>query len=245
MPVEIVDGVYWIEECSEIGGGTHMHTAVYLLETDAGYILIDTGSHTHREPIKQSVEEVTGEGGVKSIVISHPDLPHSGNARYFREQWGNPEIISSVMTPSVVGLPERTRATIGSKTEVLGRELTFVDPPLADIVFSTWPYDHETGVLFSIDGFGTYHRANECDSVVDTESDIPTVEEIGKYHAETFRWLEYVDAERFEMTLTRTFEEFDVSYVAPTHGSPIPADHIMEYLSRLKTAVADVAAGGP
>jgi flavorubredoxin len=241
MTTELMDGVHWIHECSEIAPGVHQHTAVYLLEADSGYVLIDTGSHTHREPLREAVEAVTGEGGVEALVVSHPDLPHSGNARYFQELWGGPEIVSSVVTPAVVGLPERTRATIGAETEVLGRRLTFVDPPLADIVFSTWPYDHETGVLFSIDGFGTYHQPGECDDLVDSADAIPTVEELQRYHADTFRWLEYVDAEKFRATLTRTFEEYDISYVAPTHGGPIAADYIDAYLDRLKDAVSAAA----
>jgi flavorubredoxin len=242
--VELFDGVHWIAECSDIGD-THMHTAVYLIETDEGTILIDTGSHTHQAPLQQAIEATVGDGGVDAIVISHPDLPHSGNVRHFQEVWDDPEIVSSVATPPVVGLPDRTRATIGSETEVLGRRITFADPPLADIVFSTWPYDHETGVLFSIDGFGTYHEPGACQTVINDESDLPSVEEIGRYHADTFRWLEFVDAEKFERTLRETFEAFDVSYVAPTHGSPIAAECIGAYLDRLTEAVVDVSRSAP
>ena len=240
MHLDLGNGVHWIGEYSKIGAGKYMPTAVYLLETDAGDILIDTGSHTHREPIRNAIEDVTGGDGVDAIIISHPDLPHSGNVHYFIEEWNNPKIVTSVATPPVVGLPERTRATIGKRTTVLGRALTFVDPPLADIVFSTWPYDHETGVLFSIDGFGGYTTSDERISVIETEADLPSVDDIRAYHDETFRWLEYVDPAKFRGALARPFSEFDVSYVAPTHGAPIAAEVVDEYLDRLTKAVESI-----
>jgi flavorubredoxin len=240
MHVELRDGIHWIAECSEVNE-KHMHTAVYLLETPSGNILIDTGSHTHQAPLQQTIESVVGSDGVDAIVISHPDLPHSGNVSHFQEIWDGPEIVSSVATPPVVGLPDRTRATIGSETDVLGRRITFADPPLADIVFSTWPFDHEANVLFSIDGFGTYHEPGECTRIIDTQSSLPTVDEIKEYHAETFRWLEFVDPEKITQALQQTFTSFEASYVAPTHGSPIVADQLPDYLDRLTDAVEKVS----
>jgi len=60
----------------------------YLLTTDTGFFLIDTGFSKNREDIEKELESVGCiPGTLKLIVLTHGDFDHSGNAAYFREKY--------------------------------------------------------------------------------------------------------------------------------------------------------------
>ena len=58
-------------------------TNCYLVEDDANYILIDTGSSNQRTKLEQELEEAGCKpGNLKLIVLTHGDFDHAGNATY-------------------------------------------------------------------------------------------------------------------------------------------------------------------
>ena len=61
----------------------------YLIETDTGCILIDTGCSNKRTNLERELES-TGcrPGNLNLIVLTHGDFDHSGNAAYLREKFG-------------------------------------------------------------------------------------------------------------------------------------------------------------
>jgi len=60
----------------------------YLLTTDTGFVLIDTGFSKNREDIEKELQSVGCiPGTLKLIVLTHGDFDHSGNAAYFREKY--------------------------------------------------------------------------------------------------------------------------------------------------------------
>ena len=61
----------------------------YLIETDNGYILIDTGSSNRRSELESALESAGCKpGNLKLIVLTHGDFDHIGNAAYLREKFG-------------------------------------------------------------------------------------------------------------------------------------------------------------
>ena len=61
----------------------------YLIETDIGYILIDTGCSNKRAELEKELErEGCKPGNLKLIVLTHGDFDHTGNAAYLREKFG-------------------------------------------------------------------------------------------------------------------------------------------------------------
>ena len=61
----------------------------YLIETDVGYILIDTGCSNKRTELEKELERVGCKpGNLKLIVLTHGDFDHTGNANYLREKFG-------------------------------------------------------------------------------------------------------------------------------------------------------------
>jgi hydroxyacylglutathione hydrolase len=61
----------------------------YLIGTDIGYILIDTGGSNKRTALEKELE-IAGcnPGNLKLIVLTHGDFDHTGNAAYLREKYG-------------------------------------------------------------------------------------------------------------------------------------------------------------
>ncbi len=61
----------------------------YLIKTDTGYILIDTGYSNKRTNLEKEFESAgCRPGNLKLIVLTHGDYDHAGNARYLREKYG-------------------------------------------------------------------------------------------------------------------------------------------------------------
>jgi flavorubredoxin len=238
---EFTDGVRWLKRCYDDDHG-HEHVAAYLLSRDDHHVLVDSGSHHYEDDLVQILTEHVGDGSFDAVVLSHPDLPHSANIRAVQAIDDDVELICANSAPEVVGLPARTRVAFNETMQIGTRDITFLESPLADIIFTTWPYDHETGVIFTADGFGLFHDPGECDRVFDTDLDGLTVDDLATYHRHSLRWLELIDPTKLMAHLRQIFDERDISYVAPAHGSPIAGHLLPEYFDMLETAIEQVAA---
>jgi hydroxyacylglutathione hydrolase len=61
----------------------------YLIETDAGYVLVDTGSSNRRNDLEKELESAGCKpGNLRLIVLTHGDFDHTGNAAYLRSKYG-------------------------------------------------------------------------------------------------------------------------------------------------------------
>lgn len=243
MAREITPGTHWINETHD-DGERRLHVAVYLIESEDGYVLIDTGSFNDREAIRREITGILGASSLDAIVVSHADLPHSGNVPWFREAFPDVEIVSASNYPEIVGLPaDATVCPLGGSTTVAGRRFSFVYPPLCDLQHSAWIFDEVSGVLYTADGFGTYHRPGQEDALyAEIDADLP-VRAVREFHADTLRWLKYVDPEKLRRGIDAVFERYDVSWLAPTHGNPIEEGSVDSYLETFMEAVEGIAAG--
>jgi len=61
----------------------------YLVETDTGFVLIDTGSSNRRTELERELKSAGCKpGDLKLIVLTHGDFDHTGNAAYLRDKFG-------------------------------------------------------------------------------------------------------------------------------------------------------------
>jgi len=61
----------------------------YLIKTNTGYILIDTGCTRKRTDLEKELEGAGCKpGNLQVIVLTHGDFDHSGNAAYLRKKFG-------------------------------------------------------------------------------------------------------------------------------------------------------------
>lgn len=238
----LAEGTLWINECFTLASGEHMHVSVYLVEAPDGHVVVDSGSFHHRERIASRLREATGGRGVSAVILSHSDYPHSGNIDAFRREWGDIDIVASSGAPDIQGLPYARRSRLGGTLEVAGRTFEFVDPPLADRSHTSWIHDRATGGLYTADGFGCHHSPGQCGwTAADFPGGIGT-EALYRYHRYALSWLRYVDPARLRSAVDEVFDRRDVAFVAPIHGSPIPATELPTYLGRFADAVRRIAA---
>lgn len=231
----------WINECFPIDSGLHEHVSVYVLQGPGASVVVDSGSFYHRDSIRARLHAVVEDRGLDALVLSHSDYPHAGNIGAFREAWGDIEIVASSAAPDIQGLPYATKCTIGESMEVRGREMSFIDPPLADRSHTTWIYDHPSRSLFTSDGFGNFHRPGECSWISrDFPAGIPT-DDVYRFHRETLSWLRYVDPPRLEARIREIFDAFPVDWICPIHGNVISGSDLEAYLGRLSASVRRIA----
>ena len=235
--VPLTHGVSWIAENYPLGEGRNVHVSVFLIRAEDQNILIDSGSFYHRESLVRRISRATAGEGIHSLVLSHSDYPHSGNIPAFRRRWGDFEIVASSGEPEIQGLPYARRSRIGGSLEVAGREIDFLDPPLADRSHTSWIYDRASRVLFVADGFGYHHADDETGLTSRQLPDGFRSEEIYTFHRDTLIWLRYADPAVLMGVLREMFAERDVSWVAPIHGNPIAVEHLDDYLERLEEGV--------
>lgn len=63
----------------------------YLVHTDQGFILVDTGMTNARRQLEASLEHLCCHpGDLKLIVLTHGDFDHTGNAAYLRGKFNAP-----------------------------------------------------------------------------------------------------------------------------------------------------------
>jgi hydroxyacylglutathione hydrolase len=61
----------------------------YLVTTDAGFVLIDTGASNKRAELEKALASAgCNSGDLDLIVLTHGDFDHTGNAAYLREEYG-------------------------------------------------------------------------------------------------------------------------------------------------------------
>ena len=59
----------------------------YIVETDSGFVLIDTGASNRRSQLEKELESAGCKpGDLKLIILTHGDFDHTGNAAYLRRQ---------------------------------------------------------------------------------------------------------------------------------------------------------------
>jgi len=76
----------------------------YLVESDTGYILIDTGGSNKRSELQRELESAGCKpGNLRLIVLTHGDFDHIGNAAFLREKFGT----KIVMHKDDSGMAER------------------------------------------------------------------------------------------------------------------------------------------
>jgi len=76
----------------------------YLIETETGFILIDTGGSNKRSELEKELENAGCQpGSLKLIVLTHGDFDHTGNTAYVRQKFGT----QIAMHPDDLGMVER------------------------------------------------------------------------------------------------------------------------------------------
>ena len=237
MSVQLTEDVHWVGSCEDAGESRHVHVSVYLIDTGDEYVLVDAGP-PHETDIGDEVDRLTGGAGVDTLLLTHTNMPHTGHAREYADR--GVRVLSATDIPEEFGgygeLWNRDETV-----DLAGRAFSFPKPPMTDHVYSLWLYDHGSGVLFSSEALGNYHPPGRCEAVWDELGDEVSRAEVEDYVRDRLPWVRYVAPEKLESTLRNRLDGYDVSYVAPGHGTPVAGEHLDAYLDRLMDVVREVA----
>lgn len=242
----VASDLYVVGECVE-GVRGHEAVRVYVLKNGERSILIDTGSHLHRERIMDGLVEVLDGNPPETIFLTHTELPHAGNVRAIAEKWPKATaVVSNTIIPYIELAPivEMARISLAPIADVAtfsGRAFEFVNAPLKDQPATQWILDFKTKTLFTADAFGYYHAPGECELFDGVDGPSIRIADMRDYHRVAFRYLRWVIAGPLNQALDEVFER-DVEIIAPVHGNPMTRG-IEEHVEMLKEVDVDICGG--
>lgn len=235
---DLGDHLEWLSTChADQRADLHLHLSQYLVETTAGYVLVDAGAG-HGAALADAVGSRVDS--LDAVLLTHAILPHTGGLEALRETFPEATVVSTSPIPPAVGIEDAAPAVINDTETIAGDTFTFIDPLLTDVVVSTWIYHHESGTMFTAEGVGHYHAPEECrHRSVDYPDGIP----VGHVHAfatDKLRFLEYVDPAKLRIAFERLREEYDVERFAPIHGNPVEGPDVEDYLETLVAVAGEL-----
>jgi hydroxyacylglutathione hydrolase len=75
----------------------------YLLRTDTGFVMVDSGMASGRDTVRDALAEAgCSAGDLKLVVITHGDADHIGNAAWLRDEYRAPIAMSAPDAPMAV-----------------------------------------------------------------------------------------------------------------------------------------------
>jgi flavorubredoxin len=246
--VELSDNLYWISGCYDMEE-KHHQVSVYLFAGAGESLLIDSGSIIHTDGFIDEIERLTDGRGPDTVVLTHQDLPHTGNVRSFRENWNFDLYASfkgSSFSPELVGMGESTSVGMGDRFDVGDRTLEIANPmpPLSDAGHEISVYDPGSGTYFVADGFGHYHDPDECAAVWDDDRMHVSVEDMAEYYLDSLPWIHFVAPETVRAKTERLFESYDIECLAPIHGNPVKGRRALDvYRDRFHESMVALADG--
>ncbi len=255
--VEIAPGIFWVGFYDAPSG---LHCNPYLIVDEDEAVVIDGGSRPDFATVMLKILQTgIAPQQIKALIYQHYDPDLCGSAPNFEDAIGDNDlqIISAsenmmfirhyaVSAPLIPLSKLKFEYTFSS-----GRKLQFIKTPYSHSAGSFMTFDPRSGVLFTSDLFGSYGvnwqlylqlepECIECKSLSHCPRKLPNcpVNDILNFH-------------RKIMTSTKALghsleqiSKIPFKILAPQHGSIINDKEIIDYLSKLLTALNDVGIDG-
>lgn len=258
---EIFDGLYWLQELGPhredfvegFGGEADWYVRgdkvynpqnAYLLRGESS-LLFDTTSPANTEFVLADLEEILGGDGLDYLVVSHPDIPHSGNAHPILEAFPEATLVAPAYgnLHELYHLEDAEQLGVGDSIDLGGFEVTFEEAPVVDAPMTFWMSERTLDALFTVDWMCFPIMGREALQLADeVETDI-TVDRMVEFNGRVIFWLQYVDADVIKAEIERFIDDHPASVVAPTHGLVI-REKAVEYMRRYPQVVDHIAEHG-
>lgn len=143
--------VTWVYNSYPVNDGGEIHTSLYLIQTDEGNLLINSGDHDLRYEFRAAILEETNGEGVDVITAQESHIPNSANVSAFRREWDADIIFPGGASP-IHGFPEVVQwphygtetlfertfdLTAGAPTRPSPHDVGF-RPPIRRVVLARW-----------------------------------------------------------------------------------------------------------
>lgn len=230
----------WYEEGREV----HVPQNAYLLVGERS-LLFDTLSPAGGARILGELDDLLGEEGLDYLVVSHPDVPHAGNAaRILRAHPGATLVAPDVGSAhALYHLEDARKVGPGDEIDLGGPKVRFHEATFLDAPMSIWMSEVGSRTLFPVDWLGFPHMDGECGKFVDElEADV-TLSRLIEFHGRVLFWYAYVDLAKVRAEIDRLVERLAIEALAPAHGLVIREDPL-RYVELAREAAAAIRRRG-
>ncbi|MDY6765507.1 MAG: MBL fold metallo-hydrolase [Halobacteria archaeon] len=262
MPREIVPGVYWIQECGHDrshfverddrrtpdwyvpGHQLHIPQNAFLFRGQET-LLFDTLSPASSDVIVDRLESLLDGRELDYLVVSHPDVPHAGNAFRILNEYPDATLVAPKYGSKheLYHLDDATHVGEGDSIDLGGFTVDFHEATFPDAAVHVWMSERETEMLLPVDWMGMPHMDTECLSFVDELETELDVDRLVEFHGRVLFWYQYVDVPKTKAEIGNILEKFDPEIIAPAHGNII-RENADECILMMKDVVEEINKGG-
>lgn len=263
MPREVTPGFYWLQECGpdrrhfltddetalpdwyESGRAVHIPQNAYVLVGDETTLLFDTLSPASTEAILEQLDACLDGRSLDYLVVSHPDIPHAGNAPAILETYPEAELVGPRYGTGheLYHLDDAMQVGDGDTIDLGGLTVEFHPPSFPDAAVHLWMTEQTTGTLFPVDWLGYPHMTGECLQFADEFETNVDHDRLRQFHGRVLFWYQYVDVERVKREIDWIIDRYDPAILAPGHGNVIRSDTI-EHMNKIKAVVDTIRDDG-
>lgn len=221
----------------------HVPQNAYLITGDDS-LLFDTLSPASAEIVLTELDDLLSDG-LDYLVVSHPDVPHAGNAHAILEAYPEATLVAPGygLGHELYHLADARAVKAGDRIHLGESTVEFHAAMFPDAPVHVWMSEATTGTLFPVDWLGYPHRGSQDLTFPDEFGESITVERLVQFHGRVLFWFQYVDLDRVDDAIDEVIDTHAPEIVAPGHGNPIREDPI-PVMHRAKTAAARVQQTG-
>jgi flavorubredoxin len=260
MVREIAPGVHWIQECGpdrssflnkesppgwyEPGRNVHIPQNVYLF-VGRESLIFDTLSPASTDQLLDEVHKIVGHTGLDYVVVSHPDLPHAGNAMELLREFPDATLVAPRYGSrhELYHLDEAIHVGEGDSIDIGGHIFDFHEAYILDAPIHIWMTERNRNWLMPVDWFGFPHQDSECMKCVHELDHDVTVQRLVEFHGRVLFWYQYVDVDKMADLHRFLLRKFDPDGILSGHGLPI-IENTDRYLDMMDDVVAEINSKG-
>lgn len=239
VTVEVLPGLYLIQECGpdrtgfaqsrnrfpvdwyREGREVHIPQNAYLFVGDET-LLFDTLSPAARHWVVDAVDEVLEGRPLDYLVVSHPDVPHAGNAHRILRAHPDCTLVAPAVgvDHELYHLDDARKVGPGDGLDLGGHQVVFQEASFVDAPIHIWMMEQSTRTLLPVDWLGLPHMDGECGRFTDELGldEDEWVSRLIEFHGRVMFWYEYVDVQKVHAEIDRIVRELDPRHLAPAHG---------------------------
>jgi len=198
---------------------------VYLIE-DEENMLIDQGPIQKRDEVGELVEEVLNGEPLDYILVTHPDVDHTGTLHEIMETYPEATVVAPGYgyEPELYYLDDAMRVVEGDTIDLGEHVLTFRDARLVDSAMTAWMTEETTGTFFTVDWLTYVVHDDEVEMYTDEIEELNRGSVVDRQQylvGHKYSWYPYADAERLTAEIDYMIENYEPEKLAPSHAPPL------------------------
>lgn len=220
--------IYWLG----IAEDNAFRINTYLIKDDDQCFIVDPGSRSYFESIKQNIKELGFLDMIEGLILCHQDPDVAAAMFDWLTLMPNLKVITSARTNILIphyGITEYDFYDTGSENNSQfvfnsGRKLKFIEAPFLHFPGAIAPYDVTAEVLFSGDIWAGID--------VDYQFIVTNFQE-HKFKLDLFH-IDYMASNLATRSFAEKLVDISINLILPQHGAIIPKQFVDEAITYLK-----------